>query len=127
MRTLRRVQAWGRKVAGWLAVAAFVAAFFVIIAGLTKPSALEFAEGVLCPRAGQEIRPGGGDELRIMRKSADSDYAVFCTGESSGVQDVTGRWFMLWGALAVTGGLALLVRARVTPPTMRAPTVPAGR
>lgn len=107
-----------------MAVIAFTASMFVIVAGLMKPAALEFAAPVLCSRSGQEVRPGGGDELRIMRKSAGSDYAVFCTGETSGVQDVTDRWFLLWGALAVSGGLALLVRAKVTPPTMRAPSVP---
>lgn len=111
---------------GWLAILAFAAALFAIVAGLVRPAALSFAAPVLCPRDGQVVKPGSGDDLDIMRKSAGSSYAVFCTGESSGVQDVTERWILLSGALAVVGGLALLVRAKVTPPVLRGPMVPIG-
>ena len=110
---------------GWVAVIAFGCAAFVVAAGLLRPAALEFAEPVLCPRDGQTLSPTDLSDLDILRRSADKDYALFCTSETSGVQDVTTRWMLLVLASTIAGGLALLVRARVTPPSLRAPAVPA--
>lgn len=109
----------------WVAVASFALAAFIIGAGLFRPAALTFAEPVLCTREGQTLTPTDPDDLDILRRSAGKDYALFCTSEISGVQDVTTRWMLLVIATTTLGGLALLVRARVTPPSLRAPAVPA--
>ncbi|MCB0976427.1 MAG: hypothetical protein KDB02_03105 [Acidimicrobiales bacterium] len=116
----------GRKIFGWLALLSFAAAVFMGAAGIFKPSLMDFAEPVLCTRQGQELTPNGGDDLRVMRRSVGSDVAIFCTSPISGVEQVTGRWAMICGALAVLGCVMLLLRAKVTPPTLRAPTVPVG-
>lgn len=116
----------GRKLFGWLAAIAFAATLFVGVAGILKPSLISFAEPVLCTRQGQELTPSEGDDLRFMRRSVDSDVAIFCTSPITGVEQVTGRWVMLCVALATLGCLMMLVRAKITPPTLRAPTVPAG-
>ena len=112
---------------GWLALVAFVAAVFVVVAGIARPGLLEVAEPVLCSRSGQTLGPTEGNGLDNARSAVDKDYAVFCTSDSLGIQDVTGRWFMLWIGLVVAGGLLLTVRAKVTPPTLRAPVLPVGR
>lgn len=112
---------------GWLAIVAFALAAFVFAAGLFRPAALTFAEPVLCPKDGQTLSPTDPDDLDVLRRSVDKSYAVFCTSDETGVKDVTARWmFLLLGAVTV-GGLALLVRAKVTPPSLRAPAVPALR
>lgn len=110
---------------GWLAIVAFGLAAFVLAAGLFRPAALTFAEPVLCPKDGQTLSPTDPDDLDILRRSSDTSYALFCTSDVTGVKDVTARWMFLVLGTVTAGGLALLVRAKVTPPSMRAPAVPA--
>lgn len=117
---------FGRKAYTLVAVLAFGTSLLLLFGGVLKPSVITFAEPALCTGKGQELSPSGGDDLRVMRRSVGSDIAVFCTSEIGGVQQVTERWMMLWGASAVVGALALLARSKVRPPMLQAPVVPTG-
>ena len=89
MRRLRSVNAIGRKT-GWVAVAAFTMAIFLVVAGLFRPAALTFAEPVLCD--GQTLAPTDTSDLEILRRSDRTK--LFCL-RGVGVQDVTARWMFL--------------------------------
>ena len=100
---------------------AALAAVLTLISGLVFPPGLQAVEKVICP-SGTTIE-SSRDSLDALRRSSTAEsYSQYCTS-SSKLADVTTRWFLLIGGGLVLAALCLMLRSRLTPPLLRAPTV----
>lgn len=110
----------GRKLLGWIGLLSGLAALLVLVFGLVFPPGLQAAEPLLCS-SGTTVETNP-DQLDLLRRGANSsDWSQFCTSPSQ-LDDVTTRWFLVIIGGFVLSGLSYFMRARLTPPVIRAPS-----
>lgn len=111
----------GRSVLGWIAILAALAGVATLLSGLVFPPGLRATEQVICP-AGMTAQTNRTSLDVLRRSSSAQPYSQYCKSTNpSRMKDVTPRWAMFIGGMLVLSGLSLLVRARITPPLLRAP------
>lgn len=118
---MRRVYRAGRALLGWIALLAALVAVAALVSGLFFPPGLRAVEKVICP-AGMTVQ-ASGDNLDASRRSSTAErYSQYCSSTNpSRMKDMTARWVMFIVGLLVSSGLSLFLRARLTPPRLRAP------
>ena len=112
----------GRTILGWVALVAALVAVATLVSGLVFPPGLKATEKVICP-SGMTVETSQTNLDALRRSSSAERYSQYCSStKPSRMEDVTTRWIMFIVGLLVVSVLSVFLRARLTPPLLRAPT-----
>ncbi|CAN5509634.1 hypothetical protein BH10ACT1_BH10ACT1_12120 [soil metagenome] len=111
----------GRTLLTWLGRVFLLAIPYVLLCNLFFPTGIQFLDPVACP-SGLSIETRG-DELEAAR-SVTSSYALVCTSNTRLV-DATDRLGGILALFFLLAVVAYVVRNRITPRALSAPSAPA--